>query len=172
VTRLVVALVLVAIAVAVAVVLQRRKPQAPTQPTFAVPDRLDRLDFHRPDAEWLVAVFTSATCDGCAGVIDKALPLASDQVAVQEVEFSAGRDLHRRYGIDVVPLVAIADASGEVRGSFFGPVTAADLWATLAELREPGSVPEGCDGLGLCESGDEGRTVSPPDEPAGPGSAA
>lgn len=167
VTRLGLALVLVAVAVGVAVVLQRRKPQAPAQPTFAVPDRLNRADFHRPDADWLVAVFTSATCDGCAGVIDKALPLASDQVVVQEVEFSAERELHRRYGIDVVPLVAIADAGGEVRGSFFGPVTATDLWATLAELREPGSVPEGCDGLGLCESGDEGRAATPPDGPVG-----
>jgi hypothetical protein len=31
-----------------------------------------------------------------------------------------------------------------VRASFLGPATATDLWAALAELREPGSVPEGC----------------------------
>ena len=156
-TRVVVALVLIAVVVAVAVVLQRRKPQALARPSFAVPDRLDRSDFDRPEADWLVAVFTSATCGGCGGVLDKAVPLASPQVAVQEIEFSARRDLHRRYGVDAVPLVLIADADGDVRGSFFGPLTATDLWATLAELREPGSVPEGCDGLGLCESGDEGR---------------
>jgi hypothetical protein len=33
-----------------------------------------------------------------------------------------------------------------VRASFLGPVTATDLWATLAELRSPGTLPtDGCD---------------------------
>ena len=35
-------------------------------------------------------------------------------------------------------------ATGAVRRSFVGEPTATDLWAELAELREPGSVPEGC----------------------------
>jgi hypothetical protein len=67
-------------------------------------------------------------------------------VAVQEAEVTRDADLHERYRIDAVPTLVIADAAGVVRGSFVGPVTATDLWATVAELREPGSLPEGgCD---------------------------
>jgi hypothetical protein len=65
---------------------------------------------------------------------------------VQEVEVGAARPLHDRYRITAVPAVVIADATGVVRATFLGPVTATDLWATLAELREPGTLPdESCD---------------------------
>jgi hypothetical protein len=145
--RLILGAVLVAVAVVVALVLQRRQgPDAPTQPTsWTVPAQLDRRDFTRPDAAWLVAVFSSATCDTCQGVVGKVGPLASPMVAVQEVEAARDRALQERYGIDAVPTVVVADAEGVVRASFVGTVTAADLWATLADLREPGSVPPGCD---------------------------
>lgn len=145
--RFVLVLVLVAVAVAAAAVLQRRRrPPAPTTTVaHTLPERVERHDFARPDAPWLVAVFTSATCSTCAGVWDKARHLASDDVAVQEVEVTAARDLHDRYRITAVPAVVIADAAGEVRSTFLGPVTATDLWATVAELREPGTLPaEGC----------------------------
>jgi hypothetical protein len=145
--RVVLVLVLVAVAVAVAAVVERRRrPEAPTNVGHTLPDQLDRADFSRPDASWLVAVFTSATCDTCAGVWDKARLLESDDVAVHEVEVGAARDLHDRYRITAVPATVIADADGEVRATFLGPVTATDLWATVAELREPGTLPdEGCD---------------------------
>lgn len=145
--RLLLVLVLVAVAVAAAAVIQRRRrPPAPTTTVaHALPERVERRDFARPDAPWLVAVFTSATCSTCAGVWDKAQHLASDDVAVQEVEVTAARDLHDRYRITAVPAVVIADAAGAVRSTFLGPVTATDLWATVAELREPGILPaEGC----------------------------
>ena len=131
-----IAVVLIALAVAVAVVLERRRPDAPTQARWAVPSQLDRDDFTRPDAAWLVAVFTSATCDSCAQVVAKAGPLESPEVALQEVEFAARGDLHRRYGIDAVPCIVVADAEGVVRASHVGPATATDLWATLAEVRD------------------------------------
>ncbi|MBW3612047.1 MAG: glutaredoxin [Actinobacteria bacterium] len=134
--RLIVAAVVVALAVMVAVVLDRRRPDAPTQARWAVPSQLDRADFARPEAPWLVALFTSATCDSCAQVVAKAGPLESPDVAVQEVEFAARADLHRRYGIDAVPCIVVADAEGVVRASHIGPATATDLWATLAEVRE------------------------------------
>ncbi len=38
----------------------------------------------------------------------------------------------------------VADATGVVRASFLGPVTATDLWAAVAEAREPGSTPDEC----------------------------
>ena len=55
------AAVVVVVSVVVAVVLERRRPEAPTQSSWAVPAQVDRADFTRPDAPWLVAVFTSAT---------------------------------------------------------------------------------------------------------------
>lgn len=145
--RVVLVIVLAAVAVAVAVVAQRRRrPPSPTVTGHVLPDRLDRADFVRPEAPWLVAVFTSATCNTCAGVWGKAALLASDEVAVQEVEAKEQRDLHTRYRVTAVPGVVVADATGTVRARFLGPVTATDLWATVAELRAPGSLPDAsCD---------------------------
>ncbi len=134
--RLIVAVVVVALAVVVAVVLDRRRADAPTQARWAVPSQLDRADFTHPTTPWLVAVFTSATCDSCSQVVAKAAPLESSEVAVEEVEFAARADLHQRYGIDAVPCIVVADAAGVVRASHVGPATATDLWATLAEVRE------------------------------------
>jgi hypothetical protein len=110
-----------------------------------VPTQLDRTDFDTPDAPWLVVLFSSATCETCAAVRGKVLPLASADVAVHEVDAIEGRALQERYAVEAVPMVVVADADGVVRASFVGPVTAADLWATVADLRDPGSVPPGCD---------------------------
>lgn len=135
------------IAGGVAWYLQRTQRPTPERgPSWHVPQLLDRADFDRPDAPWLVAVFSSATCLACADVREKAAALDSPSVAVVDLEAVAQRDLHERYGIDAVPLVLIADAGGIVRRHFVGPVTATDLWAAVAELREPGSVPPSCDG--------------------------
>jgi hypothetical protein len=139
--------VLALVAVAVAYVIQRRQPAAaPTSTGYNVPDHVDRADFARPEAPWLVAVFTSATCSTCAGAWDKARLLESDVVATDEVEVTARREVHGKYRIDGVPATVVVDAEGAVQASFLGPVTATDLWATLAELREPGTLPtDGCD---------------------------
>ncbi|MCU1353560.1 MAG: hypothetical protein JWM05_2769 [Acidimicrobiales bacterium] len=137
--------VLVVVVAAVAWVLQRRRPDAPAQgPSWAVPSQLDRADFDRPDAPWLVTVFSSATCTSCRMVWEKARHLASDTVAVQEVEAVVQRPLHDRYGVEAVPMVLVSDAAGAVRASFLGEPSATDLWAAVAELREPGSTPESC----------------------------
>ena len=143
--RVLVALALAALALARGGVVQRRqRPDAPVRTGYAVPAQLDRADFARPDAPWLVAVFTSATCHTCAGVWDRARPLESDAVVVQEVEYVAERTLHDRYGIEAVPLAFVVDGAGVVQASFLGPVTATDLWAAVAEAREPGSTPDAC----------------------------
>lgn len=146
--RFLIALVLVGIAVVVAVVLQRRKPAPPADTEWNIPVQLDRRDFLRSDALWLVAVFTSSTCDACSGVWSKAVHLDAGPdgpVCVQELEAIADAAIHRRYGIDAVPLVLIADADGVVQRHFLGPVTATDLWAAVAELRAPGSTPGPCE---------------------------
>jgi hypothetical protein len=133
--RLLVAAALVVVVGVVALVVSRRRSDAPTQPTWTVPTLLDRADFARPEAPWLVAVFSSATCAGCHDVVAAAEPLASDAVAVDDVELDARRDLHQRYSIDAVPMLLIVDAEGVVRDSFVGPVGATELWARVAELR-------------------------------------
>ena len=126
-------------AVVAALIIQRRTHvDAPTQPdSYEVPAMLDRADFARPDAPWLVVVFSSATCLSCQDAWEKVRLLESDQVAVQDVEVSEDKELHERYGIDAVPMIVVADDEGVTRASFVGVPTAADLWAALAELREP-----------------------------------
>lgn len=143
--RVLIAVALAGLALAVAAIVQRRqRADSPVRTGYAVPAQLDRSDFVRPDAPWLVTVFTSATCSTCAGVWDKARHLESGAVAVQEVEYAADRELHDRYAIEAVPTALVVDAEGVVHASFIGSVTATDLWAAVAEAREPGSTPDTC----------------------------
>jgi protein-disulfide isomerase len=135
--RLAVAVALVVAAVAVAAVLRRRSaPPAPTRTGHTVPDQLDRADFARPDAPWLVVAFSSRTCLSCQDTWQKVELLRSDAVAVQDVPYQDRKDLHDRYGIEAVPVVLVADAGGSVVRSFVGPPTAAELWAAVAEARD------------------------------------
>lgn len=140
-TNLVIAAAIVVCATAATLVGRRRRPAAPTQPRAQVPLQIDRSDFNGVDKAWLVAVFSSASCHTCADVVAKARALASRDVEVHDVEYGASRDLHKRYDVDAVPMVVIADSTGVVRASFMGPVTATDLWAAVAECRDPGSRP-------------------------------
>lgn len=141
--RLVIAAVLIAVAIVVAVILERRRPQAPTQPRrWEVPSLLHRGDFPGADKPWLVVVFTSNGCESCGKVVPKVAVLDSPSVEVVAVAFQDRRDLHERYNVDVVPMTVVADAEGVVRASFIGEPTATDLWAAVAEVREPGSSPE------------------------------
>jgi hypothetical protein len=140
---LLIAVVVVVVAVGAGLVLRRRRGvAAPTQPSLAVPAQLDRDDFPQATTPWLVVVFSSATCHSCADVVRKAKVVASKEVAVVDVEFAAMPALHRKYDIQAVPIVAVADEHGVVHRGFAGPVTATDLWAAVAEAREPGTSPE------------------------------
>jgi hypothetical protein len=132
----------VVVVAAIAFLVERRRPEPPTQPRWDAPRQLDRHDFAGVEVPWLVAVFTSASCDSCTGVLAKAQVLASDEVAVTEIEAKADADLHRRYHIEAVPIVVVADSEGVVQASFIGPATATDLWAAVAEARNPGTSPE------------------------------
>jgi hypothetical protein len=131
--------VLIAAGLAVAVaalawVVQRRRPEPPTQRRWAVPDQLDRADFERPGAPFLVAVFTSATCNSCAQTVVQAQDVASADVVVEEVEIAAHGDLHSRYNIEAVPTLVVADREGVVRASFVGPIPDGGLEAAFAEV--------------------------------------
>jgi hypothetical protein len=138
----------VAVALLVSVVMRRRRPDAPTQGGFQLPTQIDRGDFPNPGVPWLVLLFTSATCDACADMVRKARVVESREVAVADIEYTANRDLHKRYRIDAVPCLIVVDGAGAVRTGFLGPVKAQDLWAAIAECREPGSTPKHEHGFG------------------------
>jgi hypothetical protein len=154
VNQAVLAVAVISVALAVVVVLRRRQavatPMVEHRQGWTVPTAIDRRDLAGADtprepAEWAVIVFTSATCEVCHDVVTKAQVLASPHVDVIELEAKRDRDLHTKYGIDAVPLLLMCDETGAVRHGQHGPVTATDLWATLADLREPGSRPPACE---------------------------
>ena len=99
-----------------------------------MPAQLDRTDFERPGAPWLLAVFSSATCESCRTAIARAAVLASGDVVVQDVEFTARRDLHERYNIETVPMLVVADRQGVVRAHFIGTPAEGEVEEAFAEL--------------------------------------
>jgi len=140
--RIAIAVVLVLAVGAAAWFLRRRPPDAPPRDVYPVPRQIDRTDFPRADSPWLVALFSSTVCESCRTLPPKLHALESDDVATCEVEAAARGDLHRRYEIAAVPTTVVADADGVVHRAFVGAFTANDLWAAVAELRDPGSTPE------------------------------
>ena len=115
---------------------RKRQVDAPTQGASEVPSQIDRSDFARPDAPWIVLAFTSATCQTCSDIERKVRVLETNSVAIQILEYTAQRELHERYKVDAVPTVLMADANGVVQANFLGPVSATDLWAALARARD------------------------------------
>ena len=115
---------------------RKRQVDAPTQGASEVPSQIDRADFVRPDAPWIVLAFTSATCQTCSDIERKVRVLETNSVAIQILEYTAQRELHERYKVDAVPTVLMADANGVVQANFLGPVSATDLWAALARARD------------------------------------
>jgi Thioredoxin len=142
VARVLIAAGLLIAAGTVAWMLQRRRPAPPPRDVYPVPRQLDRSDFPRTDAPWLVALFSSTTCDSCQTLPPKLAVLESADVATCEIEYHAQPSLHRRYEISGIPTTVVADACGVVRAAFVGAFTATDLWAAVAEARAPGSTPE------------------------------
>jgi hypothetical protein len=133
--RILVALVVLVAAVLVARRLENRRPEAPTRDRYPVPAQLDRSDFPRPELPWLVVLFSSRNCESCVPMAAKVAALASEAVATCEVEASQQPDLHRRYGIEGVPMVVVADAEGVTRAAFVGSASAAELWTAVAQAR-------------------------------------
>jgi len=126
------------VALAAARLLERRRREPPIRDHYPLPAQLDRADFPRPEAPWLVALFSSRTCDTCGPMALKVAALATDDVATCDIEVSEGRELHRRYQIEGVPMVVMADAEGVVRAGFVGTVSSEELIAALAAAKEDG----------------------------------
>ena len=141
--RVGVAAALIVLALVVAFVLERRRrAEPPPRDVYPVPRQLDRSDFPRGDTPWLVALFSSTTCDSCEALPPKLAVLESVDVATCEIEYHAQPDVHGRYEIAGIPTTVVADGDGVVRAAFVGAFTATDLWAAVAEARAPGSTPE------------------------------
>ena len=134
--RFVIVGVVVVAALLINLWLRKRHVDAPTQGAGEVPTQIDRTDFLRPEAPWLVLAFTSATCQTCSDIERKVRVLETSNVAIQVLEYTAERALHARYKIDAVPTVLMADTNGVVQANFLGPVSATDLWAALARVRD------------------------------------
>ncbi len=135
--RLAALVVLAVAAVGVALVLQRRRPDPPSAPSYRAPAQLDRNDFTPPAGSWAVVLFGSTTCDTCPtawAVIQQVLnDRSGGPVESQRVDVQSDADLHRRYRIDGVPTTVLADPDGVVTHTFFGPMEPASLADALAE---------------------------------------
>ncbi len=132
-TTVLVAVVLGLVALGVAALINRRRPATAPAAGPHIPGKVDRTDFSRQDAAVLVVVFTSATCTSCAAMVATARAEGSDDVVVDEVEAGDRAEIHRRYEIDSVPILVIADRRGAVRASFAGSVRPDDLRAAVAQ---------------------------------------
>lgn len=146
-TNLVVAAAIVAVVAVVATVMRRRgRVDAPTQREWVVPSQIDLDDVGSMRHEWTIVVFTSSSCHVCADVAAKARAVSSRYVGVAEFDYGRDRALHDKYRIDAVPTLVIADAEGVVRHHVLGPVSATDLWAAIAAVRDSGRAPDECVG--------------------------
>ena len=131
--RLIILLALTAVALAVALLLQRRRPDPPTAPSYRAPRQLDRDDFGGRDKPVIVVVFASDTCSTCPAVWNTVRQFESDVVAVHRTTVQDDSGLHRRYRIDGVPTTVIANHEGVVVEAFFGPVQSDDLANALTD---------------------------------------
>lgn len=128
---------LVVVAVVIAIFIERRRKAAsPIRDAYPVPRQLFRADFPHPEVPWLVALFSSQTCDSCVSMRANVQALESPLVAVCDIEFPTARELHERYGISAVPMVLMTDADGVVHESFIGATTLPELQRALAQELE------------------------------------
>lgn len=131
--QIIVAVVIVVAGVVVAAVIRRRDGGTMARGRrWSVPAQLERRDFAEPDAERLVVVFSSETCDACAATWERVVALAPAGTVTENVSYQERADLHDRYGIDAVPTLLVADAEGVVQRSFVGPPDADALAEALA----------------------------------------
>ncbi len=75
-----------------------------------------------PKTPWSIIVFTADNCHTCPGVLTLARRLESDRVSVLEYEAQRDRKIHRKYGIEDVPLSLLVNQTGGVELWFFGPL--------------------------------------------------
>lgn len=131
---MIVAVLLVVAGVVVAAVIRRRDSGEMVRGRrWSVPAQIERRDFTDPEADRLVVVFSSRTCDACAATWERVRRLSRSGTAIQNVSYQDRGDLHDRYGIDAVPTLLVVDREGVVERSFVGPPDDDELASVLAE---------------------------------------
>ena len=88
--------------------------KAPKPFAFEAPTLLLRADFPEAEKPWLLAVFTANRCRSCAAVWSEAQRLVSEEpaasrVSLIKIESPCHKKLHRRYGVEAVPLTVAAE---------------------------------------------------------------
>lgn len=132
--RVLALVVLTLVAVGLALLLQRRRPDPPSAPSYRAPAQLDRNDFGGAGDRLLVALFSSNTCETCPRTwttIEAVTAGVLDRVDVRRLDVQDEPEIHKRYRIDGVPTTVVADTEGVVVQAFFGPITEEQLQEAL-----------------------------------------
>lgn len=130
-TRLIVLIVLALAAIGIALLLQRRRPEPPSAPSYRAPSQLDRSDFAGSSDLPLVVVFASTTCNSCPVVWEEVERAKTEALIIERIDVQDDAKRHQRYKIDGVPTTLVADADGVVTASFFGPLSDGALSAAI-----------------------------------------
>lgn len=133
-SRFVILIVLALVAVGIAMLLQRRRPEPPSAPSYRAPAQLDRNDFAGPLSLPIVVVFASSTCNSCPAVWEEVERMKTDSFVIERVTVQDDPKRHERYKIDGVPTTLVADADGVVTANFFGPLAEGALSTAIASV--------------------------------------
>lgn len=132
--RLLILVALVLVAIVVAALLQRRRPEPPSAPSYRAPSQVDRSEFAGATGTPLVVVFSSATCNTCPVVWAEVEGHRREGLDVERIDVQDDPKRHQRYRIDGVPTTLVVDGDGVVRASFFGPLPEGALSQALDAL--------------------------------------
>ncbi len=130
--------VIAAVAGVVAWWLERRRRPSPLATRDLVPGQIERHDFVHPDADWLVLLFSSSSCDSCEEMAAKLALFAGDDVVVTDVAYEADRELHEKYAVGAVPVVGLYDRRGVLKAGFAGSTDAVTLRDAIERARDSG----------------------------------
>jgi thioredoxin-like negative regulator of GroEL len=127
--RLAILVGLTLIAVVVAMVLQRRRREPPSSPSYRALAEIDRTEFAHTAEPVVIVMFGSTTCHTCPAVWET---IQSLDVPSERVDVQSDPKRHQRYRIDGVPTTVVANAAGVVSKTFFGPVSPDELESAVS----------------------------------------
>jgi len=132
-------LVLVAVsllACTAASIVQRRNYRHSVRTGSPVPVQIHRGDFPHPEIDWLIAIFTSESCDACTAVLRSAQSIDSAAVHVAKIDSTKNEKIYKLYDIDAVPLLLLANKNGVVLYYHRGPIPTDQLYKDIEEATE------------------------------------
>jgi len=129
--RLLILVGLTVLAIVIAAVLQRRRPDPPSAPSYRAPTQLDRADFASDQSLNLVVLFASKTCNTCPVAWEVIESADLGDICRERVDVEDNPALHKRYKIDGVPTTLVVGTDGVVYQTFFGPITGDQLMQAM-----------------------------------------